>query len=162
MTAKEVIKSTMDMSHYILTAYLGDLSDADLMVRSVPGANHIAWQLGHLISSERMMLSNAGFAMPDLPDGFAESYTKETSPCDDASKFHTKDVYFAEFSKQREATIANLDSATDEDFAKATPEEMHAYAPNVGAVFNMIGIHVLMHVGQFVAVRRMLDKPVTI
>ncbi len=32
--------------------YLGDLTDADIMVRAIPDTNHIAWQLGHLIQSE--------------------------------------------------------------------------------------------------------------
>ena len=36
-----------------------DLSDADLLVRPAPSANHIAWQLGHLIASERNLVEAA-------------------------------------------------------------------------------------------------------
>ncbi len=45
MTAKDIIKHTIDMSHYVLTGYIGDLSDEDLMIRPAPGTNHLAWQL---------------------------------------------------------------------------------------------------------------------
>ena len=53
MTAKDVLKNALKSNHEILSMYLSDLSDADLLVRPAPGANHIAWQLGHLIYSER-------------------------------------------------------------------------------------------------------------
>lgn len=162
MTAKDMITNGMNMSHMVLTTYLGDLTDADLMVRSVPGTNHIAWQLGHLIVSENKMLTDAGCRMPDLPDGFAESYTKESSASDDAGKFHTKEQYLTWMAEQREGTMAALAATPDEDLGKATPEPMHAYAATMGAAFNMIGVQVLMHVGQFVPVRRKQGKPVTI
>ena len=67
MTQIDVIKNTIDMGHMVLTTYLSDLSDADLMVRAVPGTNHIAWQLGHLIASEHQMMTDSGFKMPN-PD----------------------------------------------------------------------------------------------
>ena len=162
MTAKDAIKNTMDMCHQILTAYVSDLADADLMLRAVPGMNHIAWQLGHLIASEQRMLRDAGFKMPDLPDGFAESHDKETATSDDASKFHKKEQYLAWMEQQRSATLALLAAVSEADLDKPTPESMHEYAATVGAVFNLIGIHEMMHAAQFVAIRRKLDKPVLI
>lgn len=162
MTAKDVIENGINMGHMVLTTYLSDLDDADLMVRSVPGVNHIAWQLGHLIASENKMMTDVGCRMPDLPDGLAESYTKDTSSSDDAGKFHTKEQYLTWMAEQREGTMAALAATTDEELSKPAPEAMREYAPTVGAVFNMIGIHALMHVGQFVPVRRKQGKPVTI
>ena len=52
MNAKDVLRLDLKANHAILTNYLSDLSDADLLVRPAPGANHIAWQLGHLIVAE--------------------------------------------------------------------------------------------------------------
>ncbi len=162
MTPKDVMKNTIGMCHEVLTTYLSDLSDAELMLRPVPGANHIAWQLGHLIGSEHQMMSAAGFNMPDLPDGFAESYTKETSKSDDPASFHRKDQYLEWMEQQRTGTLAALDAATEADLDKPTPESMHEYAPTVGIAFNLVGIHQMMHAAQFVAVRRKLGKPVLI
>ncbi len=162
MTGKEVIKNTIDMGHEVLSAYLSDLGDADLMVRAVPGMNHIAWQLGHLIASENDMLSKVGYTMPPLPDGFVESYTKETSESDDAAKFEKKDVYMALLNEQRGATMVALESTSESDFDKPAPEPMREYAPTIGAMFNVIGVHTMMHAPQFIAVRRLLGKPITI
>ncbi len=162
MTPNDALKLTIDMADEILTTYLSDMSDTDLMVRSVPGANHIAWQLGHLVSSEHEMLTKAGFSAPDLPDGFAASYTKETSTSDDASKFHKKDEYLKLMAEQRTATLTALEEISAADLDKPSPESMREYAPTIGAVFNILGIHVMMHAPQFVPVRRKLGKPVLI
>ena len=162
MTPKDVIKNTITMCHEVLTAYLSDLSDADLMVRAVPEANHIAWQLGHLIASEHQMMTDVGYDMPELPDGFAESYSPETAKSNDPNKFHKKEQYLTWMAGQREATLALLDAAPESDLDKPTPESMHAYAPTVGVVFNVIGVHLMMHAAQFVPVRRKLGKPLLI
>lgn len=162
MTPKDVIKNTINMCHEVLTTYISDLSDAELMIRAVPEANHTAWQLGHLIASEHQMLTDAGYKMPDLPQGFAEAYTKETSGSDDPAKFHTKEQYMASMAEQRAATMAALEAAPDGDLDKPTPESMREYAPTVGVAFNVIGIHLMMHAAQFVVVRRKLGKPVMI
>jgi len=162
MTSKDVLKNTINTCHEVMMAYLSDMNDADLMVRSVPGANHIAWQLGHLIASEHEMMTNAGYQMPALPDGFAESYTPETSTSDDPAKFQKKDQYLQWMAQQREATFSTLDAIPDSDLDKETPESMREYAPTVGSVFNIIGIHEMMHGAQFVPLRRKLNKPVMI
>ena len=162
MTAKEIIKTSLDMHDMILATYLSDLSDTDLMVRPFPGMNHAAWQLGHLIGFEREMLTKAGFNMPALPDGFAESYTPETASSDDPGEFHKKDEYLNLLKQQREGTVAAMECTSETDLDKPTPESMHAYAKTIGALFNHMGTHVMMHAAQLVALRRKLDKPVLI
>ena len=52
MSPKDALKLSINMSDLIINTYIGDLSDADIFIRPVPGMNHIAWQLGHLISAE--------------------------------------------------------------------------------------------------------------
>ncbi|MCP4591465.1 MAG: DinB family protein [bacterium] len=162
MNAKDVILNSINMGHEILTTYLSDFTDADYMVRPVEGANHAAWQLGHLITSEREMMTMVGCTMPDLPAGFAESYTKETSSSDDPSKFHKKEQYVALLEKQRAATLAALEALPESDLDKPTPESMQGYAPTVGSAFNILGFHDVMHGAQFVPLRRKLGKPVLI
>lgn len=162
MNAKDAIKHTIEMGHQVLTAYLSDLSEADLLLRPVAGANHIAWQLGHLISSEHEMMSGAGVTMPALPEGFSAAHSPEASKSDDPAKFHKKDEYLGWMTEQRTATLAAVDAAADADLDNAAPEAMQAYVKTTGGIFNMIGVHEMMHAAQFVAVRRKLSKPVLI
>lgn len=162
MNAKDVLKAQMDLGDYILKAYLADLSDADLMTRPTKGSNHLAWQIGHLINSEKHLLEmvcpGTGAA---LPDGFADQHGKETTGNDDSAKFFTKAKYLELFDLQRAATKAALDKLPDADLDKPGPPSFKM-CPTVGLVFNLISGHVTMHSGQFAATRRVLGKPVVI
>lgn len=162
MNAKDVIRLTLDNADEILHAYLKDLSDADLLVRPVEGMNHIAWQLGHLVSSEQGMISALGHAMPELPVGFAEAHSRDGAASNDRGRFASKDTYLSLLKDMHRGSLKALEATPDADLDKPGPESMRSYAPTVGAVFNILGVHILMHAGQFVAVRRKLGKPITI
>src|SRR5438874_3001174 len=98
MHAKDAILATLATGDRVLNKYLADLGDADLLVRPVPGQNHIAWQLGHLIATERFMLEGVKpGSSPALPEGFTDAHGRdEASTCsDDPSRFLTKDQYLA-------------------------------------------------------------------
>jgi uncharacterized damage-inducible protein DinB len=162
MNAKDAIKHTIDMSSMVVDSYLKDLSDSDLLVRPVEGMNHIAWQVGHLIGSERhfVELVKPG-SSPDLPADFLEGHGRDKHSEDDPSKFYSVARYKELWDAQRRATIALLDGLSDADLDR-TDERFPPFAPSVGALLNMVGNHPMMHVGQFVAVRRKLGKPVAI
>jgi hypothetical protein len=161
MNAKEAIQYTLNSTQNLLGWYLGDLSDADLLVRPVPGANHIAWQLGHLINSEQKLgISVPGAVYPELPAGFADQHGPQTASADPATGFGSKNDYLGLFTRTREATLANLVKLSDADLDKPTTGPMAKFAPRLGDLFVLIANHTMMHAGQFSVVRRKLGKPV--
>jgi uncharacterized damage-inducible protein DinB len=160
---KDLIRNSLDMSDRILNSYLGDLSDDDLFLRPVAGMNHIAWQFGHLISAERMFVETVKpGSSPPLPEGFDEAHNKEATKSDDRSNFRSKDEYFRLMQAQRAATRATLDAMSDADLDAPSPERFQKMCPKVGNIFLLAGQHVIMHAGQWVAVRRQVGKPVVI
>lgn len=163
MNAKDAINGSMDMCITVLKAYFSDLTDAELMKRPGPGCNHLAWQLGHLITAEADLLNQVcpGKA-PELPAGFAKQHGKDTAGSDDASNFCSKQTYTDLLDKVRAATKAALNSLPDADLDKPGPEGMRNICPTVGSFFGMIATHPMMHAGQFVPVRRALGKPILI
>jgi hypothetical protein len=160
MQAKEAIQTSLKSTQGMLAMYLGDMSDADLLVRPVPTANHIAWQLGHLISAECMLGQVTGGKYPELPAGFQDQHTPKTASVDPPKGFGTKNDYLNLFNKIREATISNLAKLSDADLDKPTAGDMAKYAPTWGALFLILSQHDLMHAGQFTVVRRKLGKPI--
>lgn len=160
MNSRDAIKLSINMGDMISMAYLQDLTDEQMMQRPHPECNHLKWQIGHLIASERMMIEGvAPGSLPALPDGFAERYGKETAKSDDASAFDTKEELLRIYQTQRAGTLAALDKLTDEELDKPSPEAMQGYAPNVAAAFSMQGSHWIMHAGQWAILRRQLGKP---
>ena len=160
MDACEALKVGINMGRLITTSYLDDLTDEEMLHRPCEGCNHINWQLGHLIASEHMLVSGVcPGAMPALPEGFAEKYSRETVGVDDLAKLETKETLLSVYEQQRAATLAALDQLADEDLDRESPESFRAYAPNVAAIFEMQGSHYVMHAGQWAVIRRQLGRP---
>jgi len=160
MDTRAALKAGIDMGNMITQSYLGDLSDSDLLVRVIPGINHIAWQLGHLIASENMMINEVcPGALPALPPGFAEKHSSETSKSDNAADFLKKDEYLKIAAEQRQGTLNALAKLSDAELGKPSPEKWQGYAPTVGDLFSMQGSHWVMHAGQWAVLRRKLGKP---
>ena len=160
MNAKQALKGSVDSASFVCNAYLGDLTDADLMVRPAADCNHIAWQLGHIIAAEHQMLEGVSpGSMPKLPEGFAQKFTKDTAKSDKPADFLTKDEYLKLAGEQRAGTLALLEKMSDEELDKPGPEAMRSYCPTVGSIFTMQGTHWLMHAGQWAIIRRKLGKP---
>jgi hypothetical protein len=162
MNARDAIRIALQATHGMLNSYVSDLSDADLLVRPVPNANHIAWQLGHLISAEVGLLGPVlpGLVPVPLPPGFKEQHDKATASIDPPKGFLTKSEYLNLFNQAREATIAAVNKLSDADLDKPTSGSMAKFAPTLGALLLLQSNHVLMHGGQFTVVRRKLGKPV--
>jgi hypothetical protein len=140
---------------------VADLSDADLMVRPAPGANHAMWQLGHLIVSEKGLISalKPG-SMPELPAGFEQRFTPETCKSDDPNAFVKKSDLIDALTKVRSATIKWATGLTLKDMDQPTPERMRQWVPTVGHLATMLPVHVAMHIGQIQVLRRKLGKPI--
>jgi len=108
MNASSAIQTALAGTQNVFNRYLADLSDADLLVRPVPGANHIAWQLGHLIAAEIQL---AGPQLPTveypaLSPGFQEQYSKKGAGDDTPGHFFNKAEYTRLFNEVRGNTKA--------------------------------------------------------
>jgi len=162
MTGRDAIQSALGSTKFLLTRYVEDLSDADLLTRPVPGANHIAWQLGHLIFAEPYLVKQGlpDAPYPDLPASFAETYGAKGAGKDGPNGFLSKAEYLSLFDKVRSATVAAVGKLSDADLDRPTTGSMAPFAPTLGDLLLLVCNHTLMHGGQFTVVRRKLGKPV--
>jgi hypothetical protein len=161
MHAKDVILQNLNLSDRIVKAYVGDLDDKDFLAEPSHGLNPLALQIGHLISVEHDMVNEVKpGAAPALPEGFAALHNLKEKPAN--PKYLSKDEYLKLWDAQRAATKSVVESLSDADFDKPAPERWQRMAPTFGHLLNMAGGHTLMHVGQFVPLRRTLNKPVVI
>lgn len=157
-TAQEILAT----SRYIMSTYLKDMTDEDILVCPVEGAHHIAWQLGHLIFSEQRMVDGvkAGAGIV-LPLNFAQAHGKEVA-LDSTTGFWKVAEYREMLKSQRAKTLELLMSLSEAELMTPAPEFMRSYAPHVSSVFLSIASHETMHAGQIAVVRRRLGKPVLI
>jgi hypothetical protein len=162
MNGKETMKTALASTQQLMNWYVSDLSDDEIFQRPIPQANHIAWQVGHIIVGEMHLVKGEGFtaSYPTLPPGFMEKYTNETSKKDGKENFHGKAELMDLFNKTRAATIALVDTLSDADFDKPSQGTLAKFAPRRGDFFLLLSNHILMHAGQFSVLRRKLGKPV--
>ena len=162
MNGREAIQAALETTRANLTWYVSDITDAELLVRPVPNANHIAWQIGNVIGGD-IFLVKAEFpdaAYPELPPGFMEGHGTDGAKNDGPEGFLTKAEYLKLFDEVRTATITALNALTDADLDRPTSEQMRSWAPTLGHLFLLVANHTLLHVGQFTVVRRKLGKPI--
>jgi hypothetical protein len=162
MTGVQVVAQALGSTQFLINSYLGDLSDADLLVRPVPGANHTAWQIGHLINAEVFLVKEElpDAPYPDLPAGFGENHGPRAVTNDGPDGLLSKADYLDLFAKVREATIAHVLKLTDADLDRPTRGRMSKLAPTLGSHLVLVANHTLMHGGQVSVVRRKLGKPI--
>lgn len=163
MKVHDAIKTSLETSRFMTKMYLSDLDDQELLQRPVDSANHIAWQLGHLILAERALLEGVkqGYSA-ELPEGFAEKHAKDKAQASEPADFYTKAQYLELMERQREGTLSLLNSLSESELDAPAPERIRRVAPTVGALFLFFAMHETAHAGQFVILRRKLGKPVLI
>jgi hypothetical protein len=159
MNAKDVISEIVEFGHVVMRLYVGDLTDDELLVRPVPGSNHAAWQVGHLIGSTCGIVESLGHEAPPLPDGFEPAHSRETAGSDDPGRFATRDEYLALMDRVKAASLAAVEATDESALGEPAPESMREYAPTVSSALLLLGTHWLMHAGQVAVVRRKLGKP---
>jgi len=160
MTGHDAIRNSFARSRQLTRLLIDDFSDDELLVRPVPGANHTAWQLGHLVASTHYMigrfLDSRALA---LPEGFVERHNEAASRDPSHLGYLGKTAYL-ELIDRTILSATNAVAALPEAALDApNTGNMAKMATTVGSLFQLAAEHFLMHLGQFSTVRRALGKP---
>src|SRR5690606_18926936 len=100
-----------------------------------------AWQLGHLIVSDRWLLDKcAPGAAPELPAGFAEQHSREKAASNDPKDFLSKDEYLRIRGEVREAARRVIANLTPEDLDRPV-DKVPPFVKTVGEALVLMGNH---------------------
>ena len=162
MNGIQSIQAALESTQFVLKWFLEGFSDADMLVRPVPGANHAAWQVGNVIVGDKMLVEGVlpDASYPDLPPDFVHLHGPEGAKQEGPEGFLTKSEYLDLFDSTRAATIATLNALNDSDLDRPSTGDIAQFAPTLGHLFLLVSNHTLLHVGQFSVIRRMLGKPI--
>lgn len=160
MSQQQTIVGILERGRGMLAKHLADFTDADMLARTSPAANHAAYQLGHLLRTTGPTV--AAFVpgyQATLPPK-ADNATKAPPTSDDPSAFAGKADLLASYESLVDALIGGVRTMSDADFDKPSPEQFKNFAPTLGQLALMVPLHTSMHVGQIQSIRRLLGKPV--
>jgi hypothetical protein len=161
MNITDLIVGNLSRNLEMLKTTIADFSDAELLVRPTPAANHAAWQLGHLVNAETSIGNNLRpGSMPALPLGFADRFTGKTTGIDDPKAMATKEELLHLLTQARNGTIAWAKALSPQEMDAPTPERMRRFAPTLAEAALGQASHMTMHIGQLQVIRRKLGKPI--
>jgi hypothetical protein len=159
MTQTELLADLAARNLDMLKMTLADFSEADMLVRPCSGANHAAWQLGHLINSESFIANAIKPGANPTPEKFNDKFNKDDACNDTPAYFPSKAELLETLGATRNGTVQLIRSLTPSDLDKPGPEALKKMAPTVGHLVAMVPMHLLMHLGQLQVIRRKLGKP---
>jgi hypothetical protein len=160
MRTQDLLAANLQRGLNFIQMTVADLSDADLLVRPCPAANHANWQLGHLAGADVWFVTTCGGPAAELPAGWMEKFSNKAHAVDDPAKLATKAELLAALAKARAVTVEWVKGLSDADMAKASPQQLASFAPTIADVPLALGEHGAMHLGQIQAIRRKLGKPI--
>ena len=159
MNFQDAVRQQFTIADFMVNMYLSDLTDAEILVRPVPEANHIAWQLGHLIVAEKRLIDAAvPGKMPELPAGFMEQHSKDAAASNDPANFLKKSEYFDLMQIVRAGSLAALDSVSESELNRPVSGRVPPFVKRAGDCFVTAAGHWVLHAGQWVVLRRQLGR----
>lgn len=155
MKATEFIRQSLEGTKGWTMGLINDMKDSPLTQPTPNGGNHVAWILGHLVHSESNLLDMFILGKENRFPELANCSMK-TEPTTNADDYLSIDELFAKFEEIRAASIAHLETLSDDDLdAKShAPEEFGQTFATVGGVYGAMCTHVAFHGGQVADCRR--------
>lgn len=155
-TPSEAIDYAMRASKIMVHRFVDDLKSSDFEFQPAPGANCVAWILGHLALTDRRSLAWLGVSdLPELPSGFDEMFPKTGQKAGVQSGFGDPKAIVAAFDAHRDRLIAALKAVDPAKFLEP-PSFQSPMFSDKGEGYLFMGLHTAMHMGQVSAIRRSL------
>ncbi len=161
----ETIGDSLKLSLGYSERLLKDVTATQFARLASPGgqvveSNHAAFIYGHLSLYAARILADLGADAPAIPDGFADVFSKDAHCVDDPENtiYPGMDAVTAFFFESYKAALAAIQATSDETFQQPNPlgGGMTERFPTLGSMHNFyIGGHVMLHIGQMSAWRRM-------
>ncbi len=161
MNAIDFIKISLESGKGWVGGIIADMKDAPLTRPTPNGGNHPMWILGHLTYSEANLVNQFCQSKESPLADWSEVFGMGAEPSDDASKYPPFEEVLAKFEETRAATLAYLDTLTDDDLDKPShaPEEMQAFFGTIGHCLKAVVMHYMFHGGQAADARRAAGRP---
>jgi uncharacterized damage-inducible protein DinB len=151
------LKSTREASERLLADFK---TPQDWTFQVHPSCNHALWFAGHMATSDNFFLSLiAPEKKKDIAD-YPAKFGMGSQPTNDPTNYPEPERVLATMRERRGALLSTLESMTDDDLAKKTPDGAPDFLPDVGSVFELAIWHEGRHSGQLSVARRALGhKP---
>ena len=155
MKTTDYIRMALENGRGWALGLINDMKDSPLTQPTPNGGNHPLWVLGHIVRAESDLLDGFILGKPNrFPE--LENCGMGHTPSLNAADYPSMDELLAKFEEIRSATIAHLDTLSDEDLDRKShaPEEFGPSFATVAACFAAMAGHMAFHSGQVADARK--------
>ncbi len=149
-------------SRFYTSSLISDADDSDWFRQPFPDANHIAWQVGHIIVAEYGLTLEAlrGRRREDsewFPKPYRRLFGRTSKPESDAEAYPSPAELKQVLGRVHEHVVAELRTVED-GLLDEPPEWNHPLCPTKLEALHFCARHEMVHAGQIGMLRRMLGK----
>jgi hypothetical protein len=163
MNGKEAIRTSLELSEFMLMTEIDGMKDAPLTFPTPSGGAHPLWVLGHTAIVEGVV-EEFLLGKPNPLEAWKPIFGGGSMAVNDPATYPSFDEVRAKYSERRTGTLAFLDSLSDADLdrpAKHPPKGLEKEFGSYGKTLLFIAQHAVCHRGQVADARRMTGKKPT-
>ncbi len=157
--AKDVILHQFETSKFLIDKLTADLSDEEYFRSPTDKANHAAWIVGHIASSEDWVTAILTGTERRIPDSTRELFRGGSACRPDPSIYPSRKEIDTMFRDARTRAVEAVLGFDETRWSEASPEDAAQAFPTLGTLCSMLGFHPFWHIGQLTMCRAALGKP---
>lgn len=156
----DAILNSMSLRIRDIRSLVADLDEEQMTAQPVPGMNHPAWTIGHVVYSFQAIGEELGIE-PWLSEEWIALFGQGRALADDPKVYPNKQELLTALDDGQERIVRTLKATSDETLAGPLPDVRYREMfPTLGhAVMNCLAGHLAIHVGQLGAWRRAMRLP---
>ncbi len=143
---------TLEFARGVTQMLLEKTDDSLFFKRPFPGANHPAWIVGHLATTDDLFLSMLGGRERVL--AWDELFNMGSKCLDDASAYPSRAELEGAMKERREAMLAWLSGLSDEELLAPIEGDLASFASTKAMLMSSMAWHEGTHSGQLAWARR--------
>jgi hypothetical protein len=161
-SAKAAGLNALAFSARIIDKFLADFPADKRTVQPFPGANHAAWIIGHIASTNDHFRTSLGKNQkPVCPEswGGPTMFGMKSEPTADNSRYPSWIELTGTLKKSQDALAAWFSSMTEAQLAEPMPEKLKMFGADFASLMSTMAVHQALHFGQLSALRRAFALP---
>jgi uncharacterized damage-inducible protein DinB len=140
---------------------LADIDERDWFNPPRPGLGHVAWQVGHIASSEIVLVHMRCFDRPYAdcaPDRYQSLFGRGSKPVSDRTAYPPVAEIRAFFDRVQQEALALVAALPESRLPEPTHGDPHPMFTHKGGAIGMAAMHEAFHAGQIALTRRLAGK----
>lgn len=161
MTKTELLVDRLQVARRWTKDLLADIDEGEWFNMPTAGVGHVAWQVGHLASSQVALIHVRCFGRDYeqcLPRRFREAFGRGSTPVAAAGQYPSIDEIRSAFDRIHAEAIQWVGGLPDADLGGPAGDEPHPFFNTKEGAIATAAMHETFHAGQIAILRRWAGK----